>query len=144
MDILARAGALPDPPQKLIDAGAGYQIDYESPMAQARKAEQGIGILRTIEQLTPLAQALGDQGGKVFRRMNPDEIVQTLADVNGMPAKCLYTDEELAAIDQQDQQQAALQQILQAAPVAADAAKSLAQAQSIAASAPNQVAPAIV
>lgn len=144
LDILAHAGVLPDPPQILIDAGAGYQIDYESPMAQARKAEQGIGILRTIEQLTPLAQALGDQGPAVFKRMKPDEIVKTLADVNGMPAKCLYSDEEMEAMDEQASQQAELQQILQAAPVAASAAKDLAQAQSIAASAPNQVAPAIV
>lgn len=144
LDILARAGALPEPPQVLIDAGAGYQIDYESPMAQARKAEQGIGILRTIEQLTPLAQALGDQGGRVFRRMNPDKIVTTLADVNGMPASCLYTDEEMEEINAQDDEAAQMQQILQAAPVAASAAKDLAAAQSLAASAPNQAAPAVV
>lgn len=145
LDVLARAGALPEPPQVLIDAGAGYQIDYESPMAQARKAEQGIGFLRTIEQLTPLAQALGpERAAEIFKRFNVSEIVKMLADVNGMPANCLFSDEEMEAIDEQDQQQAAMQQILQAAPVAASAAKDLAQAQSIAATAPGQVAPAIV
>lgn len=143
LDILSRAGVLPEIPQVLLDAGGGYEIDYESPMAQARKAEQGIGILRTIEQLTPLAQALGDQGAQVFRRFKPDEIALTLADVNGMPSKCLMTDEELAELDEEQAQQAELQQILQAAPVAASAAKDLAGAASLAASAPGQVAPAL-
>lgn len=137
LDILFAAGQLPEPPQVLIDAGATYQIDYESPMAQARKAEQGVGILRTIEQIAPLAQLVGPEGAQKFlRRIKPDETLKVLADVNGMPAKCLMTDEELEALDEQENQQAQLQQILQAAPVAADAAKNLAQAQALSNSGP--------
>lgn len=136
LSILHKAGALPDPPPELIEAGAGYSVDYDSPLSRARKAEKGVAILRTFEQLAPMAQVRPD----VFDRFNFDVAAKELADANGMPPDCIYTDEEMAAINQAKQQQVQMQNILQAAPVAADAAKNLAQAQSISASSPNQTA----
>jgi hypothetical protein len=50
----------------------------------------------------------------------------------------------MAGIDQQQAQAKQAQMLLQAAPVAAGAVKDLAQAQSLAASAPQQAAPAIL
>lgn len=136
LDILAVNGALPDPPPELLEAGAGYEIDYESPMARARRAEEGVAILRTIEQLTPLATSLGEQGARVFRRFNMDETAKTIAEINGVPAKCLYTDDELAEMDEQESEQSEMADMLAAAPVAASAARDLAQAQAIGSSAP--------
>lgn len=137
LSILHKAGALPQPPMELIEAGAGYSVEYDSPLSRARKAEKGVAILRTFEQIAPIAQAAGEGAG-VFRRFNFSQSVKELAEANGMPPDCLYTDEEMAAQDAQQAQQAQLQQILAAAPVAASAAKDLAQAQSISASSPNQ------
>lgn len=137
LSVLHKAGALPEPPMELIEAGAGYSVEYDSPLSRARKAEKGISVLRTFEQLTPIAQAAGPG---IFKRFNFAESIKVLAESNGMPASCLYSDEEMAEMDAQQQQAAQLQQILEAAPVAASAAKDLAQAGAIAASSPNQTA----
>jgi hypothetical protein len=128
---LARNGLLPEAPEELVEAGAGYELEYESPMARARSAERGIGMLRTWEQLTPLAAAMGEQGARVFRRFNPDKSAQIMAEVNGYPAEAMYSDDELAAMDEQEAAQAQAAELLQAAPVAASAAKDLAQAQAL-------------
>lgn len=141
LDILAAAGQLPEMPEKLAERGGLYEIEYDSPLARAREAEGGIAILRTFEQLTPLAQVAGPS---VFKRFNMDATVKELARLNGMPAKLLYTDEEMQEINAAEQQQVELQQVLEAAPVAASAAKDLAQAQAIAGAVPAQQAPAVL
>jgi hypothetical protein len=138
LDILAAAGQLPEMPQKLAEAGGLFEIEYDSPLSRAREAEGGVAILRTFEQLAPIAQVAGPL---VFKRFNVDKISEELARLNGMPAKLLYTDEEMEGIDAAAAQQAELQQILQAAPVAASAAKDIAQASALAGAVPNEVIP---
>ena len=138
LDILAAAGQLPEMPEKLMERGGLFEIEYDSPLSRAREAEGGVAILRTFEQLAPIAQVAGPV---VFKRFNVDKISEELARLNGMPAKLLYTDEEMEEIDAAAAQQAELNQILQAAPVAASAAKDIAQASSLAASSPNEVLP---
>lgn len=133
-------GMMPEPPPELIEAGNGYTVDYESPMARARRSEEGVAMLRTWEQLAPAAQVVGPS---VYRRFNFDESARILAEVNGYPAKAVYTDDEMVAIKAQADQQAQAQQLLAAAPVAASAAKDLAQAGALSAQVPNQqMAPA--
>lgn len=134
LDILAAAGQLPDMPDKLAEAGGLFEIEFSSPLTRARQSEEGVGILRAVEQLAPLAQALGPG---VFRRVNADKAAKLVFTVNGVPAKVLYSDEEVEAIAEDQQQQADLQQLVQAAPLAADAAKSLAQAGALAGAAPG-------
>lgn len=140
LDILSAAGELPPMPDKLAEAGGIFELEFTSPLERARRAEEGIAILRTFEQLAPVAQI---SGPGVFRRFNMDEAAKVLADVNGMPAKCIHTDEELEGIKQAEAQQAQMQQMLEVAPVAASAAKDMAQAQSLAGAAPNQMLPGL-
>lgn len=140
LDILAAAGALPPIPDALLEVGGQFDVEYTSPLERARRAEEGVSILRTFEQLAPLAQVAGPS---VFKRFNIDAAAKVLADVNGVPAKVMYTDEELEAIDEQQAQQAELGAVLQAAPVAASAAKDLAQAQALANAAPNEMLPGL-
>ena len=139
LDILHKAGLTPEPPPELLEAGGGYQIEYDSPMSRARRAEEGVGILRSFEQLAPLAQIAGPQ---IFKRVKWDEATRIIFEVNGAPSKIIYTDDEMQAVDAQQQQAAQLKGILDAAPVAASAAKDLAGASAIAAAVPNQQAPA--
>jgi len=136
MDILAAAGVLPPMPDKLMEAGGLFEVEYTSPLERARRAEEGVSILRTFEQLAPLAQIAGPT---VFKRFNFDEAAKVLADVNGVPAKIMYSDEEMEEINAQEAQQAELASILQAAPVAASAAKDLAGAQALANASPNEM-----
>lgn len=141
LDILAAAGQLPEMPPQLAERGGLFDIEYDSPLSRAREAEGGVAILRTFEQLAPLAQVIGPSA---FKRFNPDAISKELARLNGMPAKVLYTDEEMEAIDAAQAQQMQMQQVLEAAPVAASAAKDIAQAQAIAGAEPSERLPGAV
>jgi orotate phosphoribosyltransferase-like protein len=60
LDILAAAGALPPMPRQLARRGGGVKAIYTSPLSRLRRAEDGVAISRTIEQLSPLAQAKPD------------------------------------------------------------------------------------
>lgn len=140
IDIMARAGQLPDMPNKLAERGGIYEIQYDSPLSRAREAEGGVAILRTFEQLAPIAQVAGPS---VFKRFNVDAVAKELARLNGMPTKVLYTDDELEEIDAAQAEQAQTQQLLEAAPVAASAAKDMAQAQALAGAEPGQMLPGL-
>jgi hypothetical protein len=141
---LGAPGLLPEPPQVLLEAGAEYKVEYQSPLNQAQKAGAGVGILNTINALAPLATAMGPQGAAtIMRILDPERTARALADANGAPERVLRTPEELAALDEQDQQAQQAQMLLQAAPVAAGAAKDLAQAGALAAAGPPGQAPQI-
>jgi hypothetical protein len=136
LQILEDAGQLPPRPEALQGAGE-LEIEYTSPLERARRAEEGVAILRSVEQLAPLAQVLGPAA---YKRVNVDAAAKVIFEVNGVPAKVLYSDDEMAAIDEEQAAQAQLQQVLQAAPVAASAAKDLAQAGALAQGSPTQAA----
>jgi hypothetical protein len=136
LQILEDAGQLPPRPEALQGAGE-LEIEYTSPLERARRAEEGVAILRSVEQLAPLAQVLGPAA---YKRVNVDAAAKIIFEVNGTPAKVLYSDDEMAAIDEEQAAQAQLQQVLQAAPVAASAAKDLAQAGALAQGSPTQAA----
>ncbi len=141
IDILAMAGQLPEMPEQLAERGGIYAIEFDSPLSRARESEGGVGILRTFEQLAPVAQV---SGPSVYKRFNMDKVAKELARLNGMPVKVMHTDEEMEEIDAQEAQAAQMQSILAAAPVAASAAKDLAQAGAIAGTAEGQQLPGVV
>lgn len=128
LDIISAAGILPPMPRELLDLGGTVEIEYTSPLAQAQRADEGVGILRSIEQMGPLAQF---DNGRSMRRINTDKTMQRLWDINGAPADLLHTDDELKEMDAQEQQAMQAQQMLAAAPIAAQAAKALSEANAI-------------
>jgi hypothetical protein len=110
-------------PKALADRGGDVEIQYVSPLNRSQRAEEGVAILRTLEAIAPIAQL----DPSVMMRFNPDAIVKELAEINGVPAKILRSDEEIAEMRQQQAQQAEAQALLQAAPIAANSAKTLAE-----------------
>lgn len=144
LDLLMANGMVPQPPDQLLEyfAGGGEIVPkYTGPLARLMKAEEAAGVLRTIEGILPVAQASGDL--RVLRRLNADEAVKIIAEANGVPAKALRTDDELAAMDEQERQQQQMQTLLEAAPVAGQAAERFAKAEQIAASTPRRSVPGI-
>ncbi len=75
----------------------------------------------------------------MLRKFDPDEVAELVAEVNGVPMSVLRTEEAMNAMEQQDQQSAAAATILQAAPVAAETARTLAQARRESQSVPEVV-----
>lgn len=127
IDILSKAGLLPDMPDALMEMGGEFEVQYDSPITRAQRAEEGVGILRTFEAAASIAQF----DPSAIKVLKGSEAVRELAEINGVPAKLLVSREEIEAMEAAEAQQMQLQQILQAAPVVADTAATLAQAEQI-------------
>lgn len=127
--ILFRQGRHPDMPEsvreRLQSTNESLQIEYVSPMTRAARSEEAVSILRTFETLAPMAQV----DPSVFERFNMDEIPAIVSEVNGVPERALKDPEEVEADKEAQAAQQALGQVLEAAPVAAETAKTLAEAQ---------------
>jgi hypothetical protein len=127
--ILYRQGKHPPMPQVLADwladTGKTLQIEYQSPMTRAAQSEEAVGILRAFETLAPLAQI----DPSVYQQFDIGEIARIVSKVNGVPAKALKSPETLATEAEAKQAQAALGDILGAAPIAAQTAKTLSDIQ---------------
>lgn len=136
LDILSAAGALPPMPKKLIDRGGALKITYTSPLSRLRRAEDGVAIMRTIEQLTPIANIKPE----VFDIFHPMRLATELSEINGVVMKVLRTPEEFQELQAQNEQR--MQETIDAknAAAASAAAKNLGQA----AQAAGFVAPAEV
>ena len=97
-------------------------------LARMQRADEGVAIMRTIEAIVPLAQI----DPRAARRINADKALQHLAEINGAPPDILRSDEELAAMDEAEQEAIDTQTLIEAAPVAANSAKALMEAQALA------------
>jgi len=125
LDLLARAGQLPEMPDELIEAQGEYKIEYTSPMRLAMRAGEGAAIARSLEQITPWAQL----DPSIMRRVKASDTLAEIWQINGAPAKLLRTEEEMRDIEAQDNEAAQAAQLLEAAPVVANTAASLAKLQ---------------
>ncbi|RYF94780.1 MAG: phage head-tail adapter protein [Caulobacteraceae bacterium] len=125
LDILAGAGALPDMPPEL-DAleNVVADIDYTSPLARAQKSDEGLAILRLLED----AAAVGQFDPSAAKMIKGPETLRRLAEIRGAPAGLLRSPEDMEALAGQDAAMAQLQAMLGAAGQAAGAAKDAAAA----------------
>lgn len=122
LDILARTGRLPPMPDELAEAGGEYKIEYDSPLARAQRAEEGVAIVRTLETLVPMAEAHPE----ILDNFDLDETARTLGEINGMAAKLMRDPEEVAAMRESRAQQQQAAQLAEFAPGLAKAGKDVA------------------
>ena len=102
--LMLRKGRLNVPPEEL--QGQDIDIEYVSPLAKAQKLTDLQSMMRGLEVLLQLGQSL-----PVMDYIDDDGLVKYLVDVAGMPAKVIKSNEEVAALrEQQAQQQAQLAQ----------------------------------
>lgn len=134
LDILAGGGALPDMPRELEaleDVVA--DIDYTSPLARAQKSDEGVAILRLLED----AAAVGQFDPSAVKLIKGPETLRRLAEIRGAPAGLLRSPEDMEALAEQDGAMARLQAVLGAAGQAAGVAKDAAAAGLIPTAAPG-------
>ncbi len=112
-------------PRALAKRGGAYSVDYTSPLARAARAPEATAILQTLQSMGQMAQIDPD----VIMRFDLDLSMQEVADINGMPAKLIRSDEQVAALKQQKQQQAQAAAIAQHAPGLSMAELNLAKAR---------------
>tara|TARA_R100001510_G_C7656298_1_gene216165 strand:- start:4402 stop:6021 length:1620 start_codon:yes stop_codon:yes gene_type:complete len=85
------------PPEEL--QGQDIEIEYVSPLAKAQKLTDLQSTLRGIEIFTQLGQTI-----PVMDYLDPDGMVKYLVDVTGMPAQVIRSNEEVAAMREEQQQ----------------------------------------
>jgi hypothetical protein len=147
IDILHHAGVferqlgpMPDKLREHFYMGGEYHVRYEAPLNLAQQAGAGVAIMQTIQAVAPLAQITPE----VMLIFDPIKSARELARIQGYPQKALRSEKEVDDLKAQQDQAKQAQQLLAAAPVAAGAAKDMAQAASLAASVPNQQAGQVV
>jgi hypothetical protein len=126
LDILSRQGLLPEVPAELVEAGAEYSVKYQSPITRAQMSGQLMGMQETFN----MAMNAASVDPSILDRINLDEMLQRMAEINGTPPTAIRSDEETEELRQGRQQQQQQQQLLEQAPAMAGAAKDIAQAQS--------------
>lgn len=128
LDILFRQGLLPEMPGELMDAGAEYTVKYQSPITRAQMSGQLIGMQETFN----MAMNASAVDPSILDRVNLDDMIQKMAEINGTPATSIRSDQETKELRDGRKQAEQQQQLLEQAPAMAGAAKDIAQAQSFA------------
>lgn len=116
--ILTRQGMIPPAPPVLAEVNGEVTIEYSSPMARAQRAEEGVGIFRTLEGV----QTIAAYDPTVLDNFDGDKITRALADINGMPRALLKSARDVMSVRQNRAQEQAAAEAAQAAPLLADAA----------------------
>jgi hypothetical protein len=127
VSILARANALPEMPPELIEAGGGYDIEYDSPMTRMMQAEEVVGLQRSVEAMTPFIQV----NPELLGIYDVEQVMRDTNYINGVPTKWLKSPEEVAEAQEQAQQADQEAQMAEQAPIAAATMKDTAQAQAL-------------
>jgi len=118
---MVRADLVPDAPPEIQDSQ--LKVEYISSLAQAQRAVDTRGITRLTEYIVGLKAADLTDG----KKLNADEAIQKFADLVGTPPTLMTPDKDIAAARQQEAQQQAMAQNLEAAETAARTAQSAGQ-----------------
>lgn len=121
--IMDRAGAFPQRPEALREAGVRFE--FKSPVQQARRQVEAAGLGRAFELLAPLAEI---KGPAVFDHFDEDEIARDAPEVFGLPQRWLKSDDEVAATRTARAEAQEAQELAQAAEVGGGLVKNLADA----------------
>jgi hypothetical protein len=119
---LNQYGMIPPPPQEI--AGQPLKVEYESMMAQAQKLVGIGGTERFLTFAVNLSQTFPDVRDKI----NADQAIDEYADMMGVASNMVYEDDIVQAKRQARQKAMQQQAAAQMAGNAAEAAKTLSQA----------------
>jgi hypothetical protein len=110
-DIMLSQNLIPEPPKEL--RGIKLKVEYTSVMAEAQKSV-GLGALERFTTFTVgIAQQTGDPSH--IMKVDFDEVIDEYATGSGVSPKVVRSKEVVAAMKEQAQKQAELQQALAAA-----------------------------
>jgi len=123
LGIAMLARLLPPPPQELMLAG--YNVKYISPLSLARLSSGAAAVRETAA----FAAQLGEAFQGALDKFNARQAVDEFARMKAVPPSIIRTDEEVAEIDKQRQQELQRQQFAEMAERGAAGMKTLSQAQ---------------
>jgi hypothetical protein len=123
LEVLSRQGLLPPIPPILSESGGEYTIEYDSPMSRMARAEGAAGFMRTWQTAAEYVKVTGDP--TPLDHFNLDNAVPDLIEINGAPVRWTRTADEIAAIRAKREEAAQTQQMIDAAPGAAQMIKAM-------------------
>lgn len=127
ISILIENGYFPKPPEDVTNS----ILIYKSPLAQAQKMQMLDGIMQFMQ----IAQGFAQFDPSIVNKLSPEEALRIAAISTDVPAAIMKTDEEIKAMqEQQNQQNSQLneQQVLQNQQIASQTALNSAKAAEIA------------
>lgn len=116
LDVMNSMGLFDDMPDELR-VNDGVAIEYDTEMTRMMRADEGVGIMRTLEIAMQVSQA----DPNVLQVFDLPETLREISEINGVPAKLLRPKEEIEAMQEQAQQQNEMAQMAQMAGTAAPA-----------------------
>jgi len=128
LDVLSEQNLLPAMPPAMIEAQGEYEIEYESPLSRAQKAEETSGLMRSVEFTLQVVNVT--QNPAPLDHYDWDVIIPEVADQQGVPAKWRRSIDEVQQIRQGRAEQQQAQQAVEAAPGVAALANSATKAES--------------
>jgi len=121
IDVLAAQRLLPEPPPVLLEAEGEYELEYDSPMAKAARAEEAAGAMRSVEQAIQIVSATGDPAP--LDNYNWDVMIPESSEIMGMPLRWMRSPAEIEQLRKQRAEQQQQQQMIDAAPALASMSK---------------------
>lgn len=94
IDLLARAGMLPEMPGELIEAQGEFEIEFTSPLSLAQKADEAIGADNLVRSLTEVAQFKPE----IMDYLNDGEYARLKRTTEGVSALILNSQEDVDEI----------------------------------------------
>jgi hypothetical protein len=127
MDLLMFHRVLPPMPDVLREAGGEYEIIYDSPMSRMMRAEELVGVQRSMELLTPFAQL----DSRILDIFNKEELARLTTEVSGVPTRVINSPDQMRQIREAQRQQDEQQAMVESAQPIAGAMKDVAQANQL-------------
>ncbi|MDZ4345713.1 MAG: portal protein [Candidatus Binatia bacterium] len=123
LDLLAMQGLLPPMPQILLAAQGQYQIEYDSPLSRAQKAENAAGLFRAVDWMAATINITQDPSPLDW--VNWDEAVPAIMDIQAVPHRWQNSLDQVQAIREGRAQARQEQQMIDAAPAMASVSKQM-------------------
>lgn len=117
VDTLSRQGLLPPMPKALRDARGEYDVQYDSPLSRAARAEEAAGAMRTVETALQIVNVTQDKA--LLHHFNFGVMLPEIAEINGTPERWMNDPDTIESLKEQDAAAAEQEAQVQAAPGAA-------------------------
>lgn len=121
IDVLDEIGVLPQMPPELVEAAGEYEVVYTSPLAKNIYAEEVSGYMRAKEMALNEASLTGDMS--TLDWFNNDAAYPEIADYMAVPSRWMNDEDAVKKKRGDRAAQAQQDQLMQAAPALASAAK---------------------
>lgn len=114
LELLTMQGLLPEMPPAMQEARVEFKIEFDSPLTRMQKAEAAGGGIRMLQIAAEIAAQTQDPSALDW--FNVDTMVPGLADAQAMRPSWMRDKTDVDKIRQNRSQQAATQQMIEAAP----------------------------